>query len=61
MIFTTQYFETMAPDIDECVAEEDASPCQQVCTNTEGSYECSCNRGYVVDDTDPSKCVGESI
>ena len=22
--------------------------CGQICTNTEGSYECSCNTGYVL-------------
>ncbi|CAI8034372.1 Mucin-like protein (Fragment) [Geodia barretti] len=41
-------------DINECESE---SSCAQVCTNTEGSYECSCNRGYVVSDSDPTECV----
>ena len=25
------------------------SPCDQVCTNVEGTYYCSCNTGYILD------------
>lgn len=32
------------PDIDECI--EDIDGCVQTCTNTMGSYTCSCNAGY---------------
>ena len=31
-------------DIDECI--EGTSGCNQLCFNTLGSYECSCERGY---------------
>jgi fibulin 1/2 len=31
-------------DIDECA--EDIDGCAQTCTNTNGSYSCSCNTGY---------------
>ncbi|VVC98752.1 unnamed protein product [Leptidea sinapis] len=31
-------------DIDECASVR--SPCEQLCTNTEGSYECLCRAGY---------------
>ena len=31
-------------DIDEC--SMDGSLCDQICENTFGSYECSCNPGY---------------
>ena len=31
-------------DIDECFEETDL--CEQKCTNTPGSYECSCYTGY---------------
>ena len=33
-------------DIDEC--SENADICDQNCSNTEGSYTCSCNVGYVL-------------
>ena len=39
-------------DIDEC---ENLFPCQQICTNTLGSYQCSCNSGYLVDG---NMCIG---
>ncbi len=32
-------------DIDECGL---FSPCDQLCTNTMGSFMCSCNSGYVL-------------
>jgi len=31
-------------DINECTSH----PCQQICTNTPGSYQCNCNSGYVL-------------
>ena len=31
-------------DIDECT--EDADGCAQICTDTDGSYNCSCGPGY---------------
>ena len=33
-------------DIDECVG--DTAGCEHSCTNTNGSYYCSCNSGYVL-------------
>ena len=40
-------------DIDEC----ETNPCDQLCTNLVGSYNCSCNNGYqLVNDTE---CVAE--
>ncbi|XP_062596320.1 serine-rich adhesin for platelets-like, partial [Saccostrea cucullata] len=32
-------------DIDEC-SNSSLNGCDQICTNTEGSYSCSCNQGY---------------
>lgn len=43
-------------DIDECTVEK---PCNQVCLNNPGSYECSCNEGYVLSREDPNFCVGK--
>ena len=34
----------MHADIDEC--NEDSDGCAQTCTNTIGSYICSCGSGY---------------
>ena len=41
-------------DEDECIF---LSPCDQVCTNTFGSFECSCVDGYVLLD-DMTNCGG---
>ena len=35
---------TMYIDIDECA--EDTDGCNQTCTNTIGSHDCSCHSGY---------------
>ena len=43
-------------DIDEC--QEDPSPCDQVCTNTVGGFECSCELGYRYAGEDQG-CVGQ--
>jgi hypothetical protein len=44
----TMYFISCAyTDIDECTADTDG--CGQVCTNTDGSFTCSCNSGYTLD------------
>ena len=40
-------------DIDECLAETDL--CEQNCTNTLGSYDCSCRDGF---DEDGFNCIG---
>lgn len=41
----------ISADINEC----DNSPCSQICTNTEGSYSCSCNDGFLLSNT--SECT----
>ena len=33
-------------DIDECKAVP--SPCEQICINTNGTYSCDCNPGYLL-------------
>lgn len=40
-------------DIDECT--NGTNTCQQTCTNTDGSYTCGCNSGYVLNN-DGSTC-----
>ena len=42
-------------DIDEC--QQGISGCSQVCTNTIGSYKCSCNAGYQLTN-DSHTCIG---
>ena len=42
-------------EINECDLGTDA--CDQVCTNTVGSYNCSCNDGFTLDE-DGFACVG---
>ena len=42
-------------DIDEC--EDDNGGCSHNCTNTEGSFECSCINGYELD-SDEATCLG---
>lgn len=34
-------------DVDEC-ANTDSNSCDQVCTNTEGGFECSCTGDFVL-------------
>ena len=42
-------------DINECEATEN-NLCDQICTNTMGSYTCSCRHGYVA--TSATACEG---
>ena len=43
-------------DIDEC--EEGADECDHNCTNTDGSYYCTCMDGYELE-SDNHTCKGE--
>ena len=42
-------------DINECTTYNGA--CDHTCTNTEGSYTCSCNFGYQLEN-DGHNCTG---
>ncbi|KAL8611728.1 hypothetical protein ACOMHN_038981 [Nucella lapillus] len=42
-------------DIDECRSQP--APCQQLCTNTMGSYQCSCKTGYRTHAANASLCM----
>ena len=45
-------------DTDEC--QQGISGCSQVCTNTIGSYKCSCNAGYRLSN-DSHTCIGQTL
>lgn len=42
-------------DLDEC--NQSPKPCNFICKNTEGSYQCSCPRGYILQE-DGKICKG---
>ncbi len=42
-------------DINEC----QENPCEQICTDLEGGYECSCREGYQL--LPGGRCTGEEI
>ncbi|KAL3536542.1 hypothetical protein ACH5RR_005003 [Cinchona calisaya] len=42
------YLDPGCQDIDEC-ADPNNSPCEKICLNTPGSYNCSCPKGYYGD------------
>ena len=57
IIIIAHYYKvyTFNIETDECAASP--SPCQHVCTNTVGSFQCSCNNGYLID-SDETSCNG---
>ena len=55
--FLNYLIKTSLLDINECSTTK---PCQQKCTNTDGSFQCSCNTGYEVNPKDPNKCKGKA-
>ena len=48
------YLSTIFVDIDECAGDID--DCDQICTNTNGSFQCSCNSGYSLS-SDERSCL----
>lgn len=47
-------------DVNECLSE-DIHGCSQLCNNTEGSYNCLCGSGFILDPSDNSTCHGIKI
>ena len=45
----------MSSDVDECMEQSPCDP-NATCTNTPGSYSCSCNEGYSGDERN---CTGK--
>ena len=70
IIATTNLLITI--DIDECYnsnhtnvtgiddGDDDDGPCHHNCTNTLGSYQCSCYNGYKLEE-DGKTCTGKSM
>ena len=44
-------------DAEDCVDGTSTDRCDQICTNTDGSFVCECNTGYQLDD-DLITCSG---
>lgn len=55
--YVTVYF-CASLDIDECTIENGG--CETFCTNSEGSYECSCHSGYALM-PDLRSCTGKKL
>ena len=45
-------------DVDECL--DNNGGCEYICTNTIGSFECSCQPGYDLD-SDGLACIGMQL
>ena len=45
-------------DIDECLGNNGG--CEQLCVNSEGSFSCACNQGYILS-PDGQRCLRESM
>lgn len=57
IILSMQQKLTFFADINECTNNN--GQCAQVCTNTVGDYDCTCNAGYVVG-SDLLVCTGKA-
>ena len=56
--FTLWYTHLLVTDIDEC--SHDTDGCENDCSNTIGSFYCSCNTGYALM-ANNKNCIGESL
>lgn len=56
--WTVSYLLLLVIDVDECNLTE--SPCSQDCSNTDGSFVCSCAVEYTLD-SDGRACIGKQV
>ena len=54
---STLIIDALFTDTNECAINNGG--CDQLCANTQGSYWCSCNNGYVLNATDGHTCIGK--
>ena len=52
-VFCLKHSAKILIDYDEC----EESPCEQVCNNLEGGYQCDCREGYEL--VESGRCQGE--
>ena len=57
-VIAVHLFICLFSDINEC--DDDTDDCEQICTNTEGSFYCSCMNGFILDDNGKN-CTGECL
>jgi len=58
-VFVTTNF---VADIDECNSSTNNTICDESrCTNTDGSYHCSCRDGYILSNISEQSCDGKYI
>ena len=55
MLYARRFCSYTFTDIDECAGIND---CQQICTDTDGSFICGCETGYALDPNGKT-CTGE--
>ena len=58
MLKTCHVLHFLMADIDECTTN--TSTCEQLCSNTIGSFLCDCLDGFRLNATDNSTCDGNS-
>ena len=46
-LYTCAYIHSLCLDVDECSNQNGG--CSQICTNNDGSFTCSCDKGYQQD------------
>lgn len=54
-IYACMHTNLFSIDINEC--HDDNGQCSSICNNTNGSYFCSCDPGYILD-ADEYNCSG---
>ena len=51
-----RHYFTLLIDIIEC--DDDNGGCSQICSNTDGSFECECYDGFDFTENSTTDCIG---